>query len=629
MTGFRDNPASLTLRILQTSDLHGALRGHDYASDTPSEVMGLTRTATLIRAARAAATNSLLFDTGDFIQGSLLCDLAAERDPNGHLPHPMVSAMNALGYDAATPGNHDFNHGADFLFNALSQAKFPVVSANFSIKSSPPEPFFAPHILLKRRFLDETGAPVRFWIGVTGALPPQTLAWDHDLATRFVSGDMVMAVRAQAARLRAAGANLVIVLAHSGIDPGAPAHNAENALIDIAALEDVDLVLGGHTHMTFPSPDVPTHPAIDPARGTIHGKPVLMPGFWGNHLGQLDLALSGSAKDGWVIATATPCILPLTRRDRSGKITMATPEDPDLLAATETDHVAVLNYIREPIATTETPLHSFFSLLGSDNALHLVAEAKAAALRHAVSSSDLADLPILASAAPLKTGRLAGPGHYTHIPPGPFTRRNLADLYYYPNTLCALRINGAGLRDWLEHSASLFSTLTPGLASDTPLLNESFPGYRFEVVHGLTYSIDLSQPPRFDARATRVNPTARRIRRLRWKDQPVQDDQAFLLATNDHRAHGLGFDMILPSARPEIVFESPDANRDILRRYVEHHSPLTLKPQPSWSFTPLSGATALFETSPLARAYLSDPALPSLRDLGDTPLGFARFRVTL
>ncbi|UYV37118.1 bifunctional 2',3'-cyclic-nucleotide 2'-phosphodiesterase/3'-nucleotidase [Rhodobacteraceae bacterium D3-12] len=619
----------LTLRILQTSDLHGALRGHDYLSDSPSEVIGLTRTATLIREARAGARNTLLFDTGDFLQGSPICDFAAENDAAPDALHPMVTAMNTLNYDAVTLGNHDFNHGADFLFDALEHARFPVTSANFDIAGPATRPGFIPHLLLKRRFYDDTGTPVRFWIGVTGALPPQTLDWDHHLADDFRTADMVTSIRTQAAKLRAAGANLIVALAHTGIDPDAPAQNAENALIDIAAIDDVDFVFGGHTHTVFPSADAPSHPAIDATRGTIHGTPVVMPGFWGNHLGQLDLTLTGTANHNWTITSATPNVLPLTRRDCQGKITATTPEDPALLAITEPDHTAVLDYIRTPIGETTTPLHSFFSLLGHDSGLDLVATAQTNALAAAVAGTDLADLAILSSAAPLKTGRRSGPDHYTHIPPGPLTRRSLADLYYYPNTLVALRITGAGLRDWLEHSASLFSTLTPGTAHDTPLLDDHFPGYKFEVIHGLRYQIDPSQPPRFDARNTRINPTSRRITQLLGNDAPVKDDQTFLLATNTYRAHGIGLDMFLPEARPVIAFDTRQPNRDILRQHIQNHSPLSHTPQPTWSFAPLSGTTALFETSPNARAHLSDPALPRLSDLGDTPQGFARLRITL
>jgi 2',3'-cyclic-nucleotide 2'-phosphodiesterase/3'-nucleotidase len=619
---------ALHLRILQTSDLHGALRGHDYLADTASEVIGLTRTATLIRVARAQVQNCLLFDSGDFLQGSPICDFAAER--NTGAPHPMITAMNTLGYDAITIGNHDFNHGADFLIQALEQADFPVVSANFHDGPSGP-PVFARQTVLTRQMIAANGDRHQIRLAVIGCLPPQTIDWDHHLASRFTTQDMVQSVRAEAATARATGCDLVVVLAHTGIDPSAPRKNAENALIDLAALDNVDVVLGGHTHMVFPSDGAPAHPAIDSARGLIHGKPVLMPGFFGNHLGQVDLVLTRNPDGKWRVTGTKSKLLALSQRDRHGRVIAVTPEDPALLAATEQDHVDTLTYIRQPIGETNVPLHSFFSLLANDNAVQLVAEAQMGYLANAVKDTALDGIPILSSAAPLKTGRRSGPDHYTHIPSGPLSRRNLADLYFYPNMLCGVHLSGAGLRDWLEHSASLFSQITPARRADTALLIDSFPGYKFDVICGLTYQIDLALPPRFDAKATRINPSARRIQNLRWNGKPVSDTQEFLLATNSYRAYGIGLTMLDQTAipAPEIVIEAPQTNRDILLDFIRRNSPVRRTADKIWSFTPLKGATAIFDTSPLARLYLDDPMLPPLEDLGDTPQGFARFRISL
>lgn len=593
--------------------------------------MGLSRTATLIRRARSESTNCLLFDCGDILQGSPICDFAAKRAPDEpHAPHPMIAAMNTLGYDAATIGNHDFNHGADFLFNALELASFPIVSANFCSPGAN-APVFDPVTRIRRKMPDQAGALQDIDIAVIGCLPPQSLAWDHHLSGRFVITDMVQSVHKQASLARASGADLVIVLAHSGIDASAPANNAENALIALAALNDVDIVLGGHTHMVFPSDAALDHPAIDSARGLIHGKPVLMPGFWGNHLGQLDLVLAPATCTGWRLINADTKMLPLVRRNHKGQVTQTTPEDPTILSLTEKDHTATLRYIQKPAGETTVPLHSFFSLLANDVAVQLVADAQSDYLAREIRNSPLDGLPILSSAAPLKTGRRSGPQHYTHIPPGPLTRRSLADLYFFSNTLCALHLTGTCVRDWLELSAGLFHQIPAGQTRTTPLLDKTFPGYRFEVICGLTYDIDLSRPPRFNTRSNLINPDSNRIRNLRWQGRPVLDSDEFLVATNSYRAYGIGLDMLASesSASPEIVFESSKTNRTILHDYIHRTSPIAPRARRVWSFTPLQGATAWFDTAPAARAYLDDPMLPPMKDLGDTPEGFARFQVTL
>ena len=622
-------PANIHLSILHTSDLHGWLRGYDYLADKPSKTFGLSRTATLIRKIRNAQPNTLLFDTGDFLQGSVVSDLAAERGLTEDDVHPMIQAMNTLGYDALTPGNHDFNHGTAFLLHALKDAAFPVVSANFLRRaaSQSNRAVFPPSVVLTRDFSDTAGTIHTLRIGVVGCLPPQTIDWDHALVESYMTACMLPATNQALEDLRTQDCDLTVLLAHTGIDPDASPDYPENALVDLTALDGLDVVLGGHSHRVFPGPKtaVPAHPAIDNASGRIHGIPVTVTGFGGNHLGRIDLKLSHAPDDGWQVESSATQLVPLAQRDALGHIVTTTPEEPDIVRQSDAAHERALRYIRQPVGETRRPLHSFFSLLSRDHSVALVAIAQAVHVGQALAGGPLADLPLLSAAAPFKTGRLGGPDHYTHIPAGPLSRRSVTDLYVYPNTVCAVRITGAQLREWLERSASLFSHLPPGTGPDTPLLSEHFPGYQFDVVSGLTYVIDPSQPPRYEPRRRRLNPEARRIRSLRYKNAPVRDDQEFVVATNSYRVYGTAF----AAPRPEVVYETPKTNRDIVLDYIRNQTPLRLPSEPVWTFAPLGGVTALFETSPLARAYVGDPALPPLEDLGDTPEGFARFRVTL
>src|ERR1700677_1457522 len=104
--------AGIRLRLIGTSDLHAYLYPYDYYRDRPDETVGLAKTATLIAAARAEAANTLLLDNGDFIQGAPLGDWAAQQlQTGGSATHPVVAAMNELGYAAGTLGNHEFNYG--------------------------------------------------------------------------------------------------------------------------------------------------------------------------------------------------------------------------------------------------------------------------------------------------------------------------------------------------------------------------------------------------------------------------------------------------------------------------------------------------------------------------------------
>ena len=87
---------------------------------------GLARTAARIEEIRAEATNAMLLDNGDLIQGNPMGDyMAYEKGLEGGNAHPMIKAMNVLKFDASTLGNHEFNYGLDYLMDALDDADFP------------------------------------------------------------------------------------------------------------------------------------------------------------------------------------------------------------------------------------------------------------------------------------------------------------------------------------------------------------------------------------------------------------------------------------------------------------------------------------------------------------------------
>lgn len=240
----------------------------------------------MIRAARAEAATTILVDSGDMLQGTALADLAMETPEAG--PHPVIAAMTALGYDAATLGNHDFNFGLDRLAAALGAAGFPVLCANLvrALGAAPLDdtPFLPPRMLLHRNLTDGDGGAHPLCIGLVGATPPQTLGWDGDILDgRLVARDIVAAVAAHAAALKAEGADLVVVLCHSGLGRRDAAPGAEDAGLAVAALPEVDVVLCGHSHQRHP--DRPG----GPVRGTE--KPLVMAGSHGSDLAVIDLDL--------------------------------------------------------------------------------------------------------------------------------------------------------------------------------------------------------------------------------------------------------------------------------------------------------------------------------------------------
>jgi len=235
-------------------------------------------------------------------------------------------------------------------------------------------------------------------------------------------------------------------------------------------------------------------------------------------------------------------------------------------------------------------------------------------------------LPILSAAAPFKAGGRGGPEYYTDVPAGDVALKNVADLYLYPNTVRAVRITGADVRNWLERSAGMFNQVEPG-TSDTTLLNPSFPSYNFDVMDGVTYQIDLSQPSKFGPKGESLNPDANRIKNLSYNGEPVADDMEFVVATNNYRASGGGS---FPGADGStVIFEAPDTNRDVIVRYIVEQGTIQPSADANWTFSPLADTSVLFETGPKAADYVDDLKSVDVSPAGDGADGFALFRLNL
>lgn len=576
------------------------LLSHDYFTDRAGAPFGLARVASRIARHRAAAANCLLFDNGDLLQGNLLGDHLAGKPG----PHPAILWLSKLGCDAATLGNHDFSHGLRALEAALAGARYPIVLANAATPGRKPP--FRPWVMLERSLTCADGSLRAARIGIIGFLPPQTPQWEPALAGRLICTDMLEAAACHLPRMRAAGCAVIVALCHGGIQPGQHRKGAENAAAALARL-DIDAVVAGHTHLVFPGPGLPETPDIDPARGLVAGKPAVMPGFWGSHLGVIGLSLTHDGAR-WHITGATA---------RAEPCAADPPADPPpaLLAA----HRAARRHFARKVGHSAVPLASHFAQLGHDAGLSLIAQASRWHLRRALKGNRL---PILVAVAPFRSGGRGGPGQYTDVPAGRLSLRALTDLYLFPNHLAALRVTGADLRDWLERASGQFATLAPGGAGD--LLDPRFPGYNFDVIAGLEWRFDLARAPLYHPDGRRLGEGPGRVTDLRFRGRPLDDEQPFILATNSYRlgAHGL-FAPIAGRATP-VLTEGPRL-RDVLALYLRRRRRVAPRAALGWGFAPLPGASAIFRTAPDA---LPPPAL-HLTPEGQDAAGFALWRLHL
>nr|WP_255356781.1 bifunctional 2',3'-cyclic-nucleotide 2'-phosphodiesterase/3'-nucleotidase [Thioclava sp. SK-1] len=618
------------LRLIETTDLHVAIDPYDYYGDRPDDTQGLARTATLIADIRAQAGNAILLDNGDLLQGNPLGDYIALQKGVESDAHPMFRAMNLLGYDCATLGNHEFNYGLDFLQASLKGANFPFVNANVvkgnALGADPldDDTLIAPYLIVEKTLLDGAGTEHLLKIGYIGFVPPQIVQWDEaHLAGKVVTRDIVEAAQAYVPKMKSEGADLIIALAHTGIDGAEYTPGMENAALHVAGVDGIDVVLTGHHHRVLPGPDYADIEGVDAKAGTLMGKPAVMAGFWGSHMGLIDLMLEKRAQ-GWTITRHTSEARPIYDRiDRKAvPIVDSTAAVVDAIAA---DHAATLAYVREAVGETSAPLYSYFALVADDPSVQIVSQAQSWYAAQMLKETAFADLPILSAAAPFKCGGRGGPDYYTNVDTGPVAIKNVADLYLYPNTFRAVKVTGATVREWLERSAGAFNQITPG-AQDAPLLNPDFPSYNFDVIDGVTYQIDLSQSAKYDNDGQIISDGAR-IVDLMYQGKPINPDQEFIVASNNYRAGGGGHFPGIDSSK--IVFEGPDTNRDIIVRFIQDQGTINPSADGNWRFRPLPDTSVTFASGPAGRDFIGDVAGVQISDAGDAEDGFALYRISL
>lgn len=632
LTASLSNPApaavEVDLQIVETTDLHMHLFPYDYYAARRSRSHGLVHAAGLVAQLRSASPNLLLFDNGDFLQGSPLGDYAASV--RGFGPgdlHPAIAAMNRMEYDAVTVGNHEFNYGLDFLERALAGASFPVVTANVlrscSGNARNDQTLLPPYVLLDRTLIDRSGRSHPLRVGVIGLVPPQTAVWDRaHLEGRVSVRDMVESAAAWVPEMREAGADLVVALAHTGIGPSDALDGMENAAIPLAALEGIDVLLAGHSHLVFPSPRYAGQVGVDVAAGTIRGKPAVMAGCYGSHLGIIDLRLRREGGRWRTVASKSEARA-LSEIRPEGDARVRARGQIAVLEGSRSLHAATRRFLAVPVGWTDTPLCSHFALVSDVAALRLIGAAVTDHVRSAMLDGPDAGLPVLAAVAPFKAGGRGGVANFTDIPAGPLAVRHVADLYSFTNTICAVRVTGAGLRDWLERSAAIYRQVQPGAAEDV-LIDPDFPSYNFDMILGLTYRIAPDRAARFDATGRALSQVGGRILDLCHNGRPVEDTDAFIVATNSYRIATWRADPTCPGLR--VVLSTDEPVRDILSRWIAAQNGPVPVPPPGWSLSLPEGTPVLFDTSPAATPTGLAPL--KAEHMGPAPGGFSRFRLT-
>ena len=625
---------TIKLRIIETTDIHTNVMDYDYYKDQPSQQIGLSRAATLVKQAREEAVNSVLVDNGDLIQGSPMGDYMAAKGINAGEIHPVYKAMNQLDYDVGNIGNHEFNYGLEFLKNSIDGANFPYVSANVFDKKTG-EHYFKPYLIKTHTFKDTDGQSHEIKVGYIGFVPPQIMVWDKkNLEGKVFAEDITETAKKLVPQMKKEGADVIVAIPHSGISTDPYKLGAENSVYYLTEVEGIDAIAFGHSHAVFPGKDFAKLQGVDNAKGTINGVTAVMPGRWGSHVGVMDLMLK--EKDGkWQVVEGQSEARPIF--DKANKKSLA-EADKGIVDALVDDHKGTREFVNQPIGKANDVMYSFLALVQDDPTIQIVNLAQKDYVERFIQGDpDLADIPVLSAAAPFKVGgRKDDPNGFTEVEAGQLTFRNAADLYLYPNTLVAMKVKGKEVHEWLECSAGQFNHIDVNSTKPQSLINwDSFRTYNFDVMDGVNYQIDVTQPPKYDADCKVINPDSQRIVNLTYNGKPVDPKQDFIIATNNYRAYSATF----PGTGPDfIAFDAPDENRSVVAAYISRISKEQGEVTPSadnnWSFAPIKSDNKLdvrFETSPSDKAaqFIKEKGQYPMKRVATDEVGFAIYQIDL
>ena len=594
-----------TLRILATSDVHGQLFGFDYIRDRSTGTNGLAGLARHISKARSEAREAgmavLLVDNGDLLQGSALAKRLARWDVDS--THPVVAALNYLEYDVWGIGNHDLDFGIDYLTDIAAHLRFPVICSNLDLAGNGPIRRSATISYDARKAADGTGADLK--VAILSALPEATAEWNfEELRDRAQVTSSVSAITAEADALRHAGADIVILLAHMGLEGPAEGTDRRDDLRSLAAIPGIDAIISGHTHRRLPGPDHDGFAEVDAWRGCVCGRPTVMPGFNASDLAVLDLRLSAANNEGWQVTQHAASL----RSNRPDTI-----PNPAVIRQASAAHERLRVELAEPCCHHDRPIHNFFSLVAPTQTAALVASARRHAIADALTVPSDLDLPLLATASAHTAGGHGGASNFIFIPAGTIRKRHIEALTPFDNPIWALRLRGRDIRHWLEQSACAFNRLLPD-RPDQPILQHSRPSFEFDTIFGIDYGIDPCRPE------------GERITGLAYQGKPLEDDQPVILATSQFRvAAGRGKLMF---SEDQVAARAQTTLSTALTITLGGGRPAHHLGEKPWHFAPSPPVQAVFETTRESHPYLREIAHLQPRTLPTETSDFARFRLT-
>ena len=517
------------ITILGTSDMHGNIWGFSYEDSKETDNNGMARLYTYIQQVRAENPNTILIDAGDDIQGTIMTDDIYNKIPEE--PHPVVAAMNYMGYDAMTLGNHEFNWGIDTMQKILSQAQFPVLAANVKDASG--------------GFVTGAGWTIvekdGVKVAVIGVVTPDVPIWDGgkegvEACTYEAANTAVKNAIAEIGD----GADVIVVSAHMGMyaefDEDGGSDSAQKILDDNP---EIDVLQVAHNHV------VVSETQGDTVIGGVRNG--------GRDIARFDLTL-----------------------DQNNHVTDATVEIVDMTGVTPSQALRDIELVKESHQKTIDFITGGGSgedgeggaALGSTTAKFQPADEIAGLPEGKLQDTAVMDLinkvQLENSGADVSAAALFK--DTSDLPEGDINYGNIFDIYKFDNTLYRVTVTGKELKGYMEWAAACYNQWVPGDINIS--FDPEYPGYLYDMFAGVDYEIDLSQPK------------GERIKNVMFKGAPLQDDQTLTLAVNNYRYSSALKAQNLIAGKKE--WESSNSIRDMIVAYLAEHAPISPEVDNNW-----------------------------------------------
>ncbi|MBO0476091.1 5'-nucleotidase C-terminal domain-containing protein [Vagococcus sp. DIV0080] len=534
------------LTILGTSDVHGNVWDWSYEDGKEAD-LGFAKIGTIVKNERANNPNTLLVDAGDNLQGTLLTDdlYSSQPDLQG-VTHPVIAAMNTIGYDAMALGNHEFNFGTDLIKKVEQDAQFPLLSANTYLKGTDTNFVKA----TETKMIDGVK------VSVIGLTIPHVAQWDGDKVKGLDFKPLNEEARKQVDILKVTEKPDVIVAAiHAGLDNSDPGAAARNVITEVP---EIDAFVLGHDHREFSE-------MIPDKDNTL--KPVAAVKDTGSGVVKIDLELEkevaeeATTKETTSDEATTTTEEPEKAADEKTsewKVAKATPStisakgvvgDEAVKAATQEAHEKTKEYVNGVIGEATANFLPEERVPGIPEA-QLQPTAMISLINNVQMKVAGADL---GSAALFKAD--------SKLNKGPIKYSDIFNIYKYPNTLVGTEMTGAQLKTYLENQGAYYQQYEDG--DVTIGFNEKIRVYNYDMVSGVKYKIDISKP------------VGSRIKELTYQGKPVSDEQVFKIAMNNYRFEGMAKEGLV---NPEPYYESDPATlRGEIVKYIQEKG--TISPE--------------------------------------------------